>query len=211
MTTVNYMLGRQKYARPQGMLFANNSGRPDQDVIVPDGTEFEDFIILSDDNREPISFSIDRIENRQRTVNGRMRSFHVADKLEISTSWSRLPSRSYASLPNFNNLGESQLDSGTGIRVPGDQGYSTIPKKFFTTDGGAGGAELLDWYNNNKGSFWVYLAYDNYKNFSEDGLNRLNHYSEVVEVFFSDFSYSVEKRGASNHDLWDVSLSLEEV
>jgi hypothetical protein len=33
----------------------------------------------------------------------------------------------------------------------------------------------------------------------------------VLEVFVSDFSYNVVKRGGTNHDLWDISISLEEV
>jgi hypothetical protein len=36
-------------------------------------------------------------------------------------------------------------------------------------------------------------------------------YSEVLEVYFSSFTYNVVKRGATNHDLWDISISLEEV
>jgi hypothetical protein len=30
-------------------------------------------------------------------------------------------------------------------------------------------------------------------------------------IIFSDFSYNVVKRGQTNHDLWDVSIALEEV
>jgi len=207
-----YMSGRQKYGRPQAMLFANNPGIVDNGKIVPEGEEFVDFIILSDDNRDPISFSVDRIENRKRMINGRQRSYHVADKIKISTGWKMLPSRSFGSDPEFTNLGASDLNTSTGIRVPdGNGGYSTVSKEFFTTDNGAGGVELLNWYNNNSGSFWVYLAYDNYNNFSSDSLNKLNQYNEVVEVFFSNFSYTVEKRGASTHDYWNIDIDLEEV
>lgn len=193
MATSSYMSGRQKYGRPQAMLFANNPGTVINGKIVPSGTEFEDFIILSDDTRSPISFSVDRIETRKRMVNGRQRSYHIADKVSISTSWENLCSRAYGSDPEFTALGTS----------------TTSPK--FTTDGGAGGVELLNWYENNPGSFWVYLAYDNHKNFSSDEYNKLNQYNEVVEVMFSDFSYSVVKRGTASHDYWTVDLSLEEV
>jgi hypothetical protein len=243
MNTSIYMSGRQKYARPQGMLFSNNPGIYDDGKIIPDGTEFEDFIILSDDNRGPISFSVERIETRKRMVNGRQRSYHVADKMKVSTSWKMLPSRGYSSDPNFNNFGSSSLDpitgkekqaavdlagaesyserksatnalitpSSSGIRILEDGEYVTRPKQFFTTDGGAGGAEILDWYNNNTGSFWVFLAYDNHNNFSSDEYNKLAQYNEVIEVMFADFSYSVEKRGASNYDFWNIDFSLEEV
>ena len=211
MATSNYMSNRQKYGRPQAMLLANNPGTVVNGKIIPDGQEFQDFIILSDDNRDPISFTIDRIENRERMINGRMRSYHIADKLKISTSWNNLPSRSYASSPDFSDDGLSSVDSASGIRVFSDGEYVTLPKQFFTTDGGAGGVEILNWYNNNVGSFWVYLAYDNYENFSTDKRSRLAQYNQVVEVLFSDFSYTVEKRGSSNHDYWNIGMDLEEV
>lgn len=211
MASINYMSGRQKYGRPQAMLFADNPGTVVDGKIIPDGTEFENFIILSDDNRDPISFKIERLENRERMINGRMRSYHIADKISISTGWKSLPSRSYAQSPDFDNTGSSDLNSSTGIRLLEDGEYVTYPKKFFTTDGGAGGVDLLNWYNNNPGSFWVYLAYDNYQNFSDNKYSRLAQYNQVVEVLFADFSYSVEKRGSATHDYWNVDIDLEEV
>jgi hypothetical protein len=42
-------------------------------------------------------------------------------------------------------------------------------------------------------------------------MSKLGQYNQVVEVFFSDFNYSVVKRGGSNYDFWDVSVTLEEV
>jgi hypothetical protein len=83
----------------------------------------------------------------------------------------------------------------------------------YTVDRGAGGAELLDWYENHQGSFWVYLAYDKYTNFGKDdaAYGHLAQYNQIIEMFISDFSYSVERRGGTNHDLWNVSVTLEEV
>jgi hypothetical protein len=84
----------------------------------------------------------------------------------------------------------------------------------FTVDGGAGGVEILDWYNNHKGPFWVYLAYDKYINFSKDDQNRyikLGQYNQIIEMYISDFNYSVQKRGGSNYDFWNISITLEEV
>lgn len=243
MASINYMSNRQRYGRPQAMLFADNPGTVVDGKIVPDGSEFENFIILSDDNRNPISFQIERIENRERMINGRMRSYHIADKIGISTGWKNLPSRSFAASPDFSNVGETEFDkiqdsdkqrvveeanaqtyeerraaiatlitpNSSGLRILEDGEYVTRPKQFFTTDGGAGGVDLLNWYNNNPGSFWVYLAYDNYKNFNDNPYSRLAQYNQVVEVLFSDFSYSVEKRGAATHDYWNVDIDLEEV
>lgn len=207
MATKDYITGRQKYQRPQGILFADNPGTIQNGFYVPDGIEIGsashagNFLILSDDNRGPIDFSIDRIETRQRTINGRMRSFHVADKLNLSLSWSMLPSRSHSLLPKFS------IETG----IPA-QALSEFQE--YTSDGGAGGNELLDWYENNQGSFWVYLAYDKYTNFDSDSSSgeykHLGQYNQVIEMFISNFDYSVQKRGGTNFDMWDISMSLEE-
>jgi hypothetical protein len=207
MAGSSYIAGRRKYQRPQAMLWADNPGTLTNGIYVPLGAEIgadtgsvipeNKFIILSDDNRSPIDFSITRLENRERMINGRMRSYHIADKLSVSTSWSMLPSRSFIGDPNFNeNTGKSPLSS----------------LESYTSDGGAGGAELLDWYQNNTGSFWVYLAYDKYTNFPESGkYDHLQQYNQIVEMFISSFTYSVVKRGGSNFDFWDISVTLEEV
>ena len=212
MATKDYLLGRQgSRGRPQGMLFADNPGTLIDGFYVPDGLEIgtdteqlspdilNQFIILSDDNRASINMNIERIEQRERTINGRMRSYHIADKLSIETSWSMLPSRAYSSVADF-------------LEADGVSPYKSTSAEF-TTDGGAGGVELLDWYNNHQGSFWVYLAYDNYKNFGDSSaaFNNMNKYNEIVEVFFSNFKYSVERRGTTTFDFWNISLSLEEV
>jgi hypothetical protein len=113
------------------MLWANNPGSlqvleggtpNEQRFYVPNGYEsrtdtstisdtelLNSFIILSDDGRSPIDFNTERIEKRERMINGRMRSYHTADKLSIATSWNMLPSRAYSSLANF--------DSDTGKYV----------------------------------------------------------------------------------------------
>jgi hypothetical protein len=189
MTNEAYLLTRQKYGRPQGLLFANNPGEidPTTGKYVPTGTEGIDYVILSDDNRGDINIGRTRLETRKRMINGRMRSYHVADKATIGTSWNMLPSRSYAD----------------GTVTVGDYSY--------TSDGGAGGVEILDWYEQNTGSFWVYLAYDKYNNFTGvNKMSKMNQYNEVIEVFFSDFSYNVIKRGAALHDYWNITFSLEE-
>lgn len=227
ITNKTYLLGRFKYQRPQAILFANNPGSIVDGYYVPNGievnaktpanaipTDLNQFMILSDDNRGEISFQNERIGKQERTINGRMRSYFIADKLSISLSWTNLPSRSFARKPNFAaEAGVTAEFEGETVSVPqGKSVYSGNNLFEYTTDGGAGGAELLDWYNKNTGSFWVYLAYDNYPNFGneEESYNNLNRYNEIVEVFFSDFSYSVVKRGGTNFDLWNISMKLEE-
>jgi hypothetical protein len=72
---------------------------------------------------------------------------------------------------------------------------------------------MLKWYQDHKGPFWVFLAYDKFINFGiedEDYL-KLNQYNQIVQMFISSFDYSVVKRGGLNHDLWNISVTLEEV
>lgn len=203
MASSAYMSGRKKYLRPQALLFSKNPGSVVNGQYVPDNNEFgnstnlnQEFLVLSDHNRAPIEFGTQRIENRQRMVNGRVRSYFIADKRVLSVSWENLPSRAFGSDPNFNSS-TGKPDSAT------DQ---------YTIDGGAGGAELMDWYENNNGTFYVFLAYDKYTEFGKNdaAYNRLLEYNEVLEMYITDFTYSVNKRGARNHDLWNVSISLEE-
>ena len=158
MATNTYMSGRKKYSRPQAMLFSDNPGTKVNGFYIPDGNEIGaytgsegnsgEFLILSDDNRSEIDFKPVRIEKRERMINGRMRSYHIADKLQISVSWDMLPSRSYDTLADFDVNGKADMVKTISRPSPLE----------FTTDGGAGGVELLDWYDNHKGSFWVYLA-----------------------------------------------------
>ena len=212
MATAAYLSGRKRYSRPQGVLWSDNAGTLSGGVYVPNGYEvgadvpggtdpslIDQFLILSDHNRGEISFTPQRIEQRQRTINGRMRSYHIADKMTISFSWNLLPSRSF-----FQN---AEFDPTTGISP-----YQNNLQEF-TADGGAGGVEILDWYNAHPGPFWMYLAYDKYSNFGDDNaaFGHLAQYNEIIQVYFADFNYSVVKRGGSNFDLWNISVTLEEV
>jgi len=210
MATSAYLDGRTRYKRPQAILWSENPGTLVNGLYVPNGYEIQgnfdantdqtlidQFLILSDHNRSELSFAGKRIEQRQRTINGRMRSYHIADKLTMSVSWNMLPSRSYYQNANFDENGESPYKNETGE---------------FTADGGAGGVELLNWYETHTGPFWMFLAYDKYSNFGKENADfaHLAQYNQVVEVYIADFSYSVVKRGGDNHDLWNISVSLEE-
>lgn len=201
MTTAAYLTGRKRYGLPQAMLWSENPGTLVDGYYYPDGTEIgsnltgipEDerntFLILSDHNRSDISFSNERIQQRQRMINGTMRSYTIADKLNISTSWNMLPSKAYSDNPSF--------DQETGLTE-----FNRTEDEF-TVDGGAGGLEIVNWYDTHQGPFWVYLAYDRYD------LN--TKYNQIIKMYFKDFSYSVVKRGRTTHDFWNISLTLEEV
>lgn len=230
MTTYAYMSNRQKWNRPQAMLWSDSPGTlvltdpNDQNsptAYVPQGIETyanfigltpeqtaDQFIILSDHNRGEINVSTQRIEKKQRMINGTMRSFHIADKLNISTSWTNLPSRQASIRANFDPT------TATMPVSPDIVGY--------TADMGAGGAEMLRWYEDHKGPFWVFLSYDKYTNF---GLATASHYhldrySQIVQMYISSFDYNVVKRSGPTvvgqnayfgYDMWNVNVTLEEV
>lgn len=209
MATSNYMVGRKKYTRPQAVAWSNNPGTLSGGIYIPTGQEIgaastlteggiDEFLVLSDHNRSQLTFNTTRIEQRQRMINGNMRSYHIADKLNISFEWQNLPSRAYSSRADFDATGVSDMKGSTGE---------------YTVDGGAGGVELLDWYESHQGPFWMFLAYDKYNNFgkSDADMNHLVEYNQIINVYFSSFKYDVVKRGRNNFDLWNVSVSLEEV
>jgi hypothetical protein len=213
MASPIYFLGRKRYQRMPGIVWSENPGVSIDGFYVPSGQEvganssltnggINKFLILSDHNRNEISFNNERIEKRERTINGRMRSYHIADKLSMTISWNNLPSRAYSELANF---------TSDGVSPNKNTNYE------YTADGGAGGVEILNWYENHQGPFWMFLAYDKYTNYKENGeinsqsFGHLIEYNQVIQVYFSNFNYSVVKRGGANHDLWNISVTLEEV
>jgi hypothetical protein len=192
------MQGRASYlkggTRPQAMLWSDNPGTLEDGYYVPQGDEGTDFIIVSDHNRSEINFSNERIETRQRMVNGGMRSYWIADKLKISSSWNRLPSRPFDEKMLF-------LENGQ----PAYSGYQS-----YTVDGAAGGVDMLSWYETHPGSFYLFLSYDKYRVNGIENYNRLQTYSQVIKVYFSAFDYNVEKRSGGGFDFWTVNVSMEE-
>ena len=84
MANAAYLDGRRKYGAPQAVLWSKNSGTEVDGFFYPDGFERganygtapeaqrETFLILSDHNRSELSFASERIQNRQRMINGNM-------------------------------------------------------------------------------------------------------------------------------------------
>lgn len=196
MATSTYMQNRWAYTRPQAIAWSNNSGILSGGLVVPDGTEGTDFIILSDHNRGEIAVGSQRIENRKRMINAHMRSYHIADKLTVSWDWDMLPSRSFSGNPNFNTNG----NPASGLTE-------------YTVDGGAGGVDVVKWYEDHPGSFYMFMSYDRHDKFAGqvDEYDHLHQYNDVVEVYFTSFSFNVVKRGGSNFDFWNISVAVEEV
>lgn len=227
-----YMNNRKVWQRPQAMIWASDAPTLTEDGrLIPVGYEVlsftetppeQNFLILSDHNRQPIDISNERIEQRQRMANGTMRSFFIADKTRISTSWNMLPSRSFNVNPEFgqtiatpNIVGAIDIDPGEGedIKTVTPYGSAYYVDQQYTADGGAGGAEMLKWYETHKGPFWVMLSYDKYTNFGteNDAWEKLSQYSDAIQMYIADFNYSVVKRGGNNFDMWNISVTLEEV
>lgn len=214
MATNSYMAGRKAYlsgaTRPQAILFSDNAGTLQSGKYVPNGNEWEDFIILTDGNRSEISLTTQRIETRQRMINGNMRSYWIADKLNLSTSWNRVPSRAYSESVDFN--------PSDGQIINNPETYS-----MYTVDGGAGGVDMLNWYESHPGPFYVFLAYDKFRIGGVENYNRLDGYNQVLKMYISSFEYGIEKRGGTNignmwsdnkttgFDFWNINISLEEV
>jgi hypothetical protein len=224
----SYMTGRKAYSRPQAMLWADMPPTiTENGQLIPVGYEVgsdptgisaeafeQSFLILSDHNRSQIDITNERIEQRQRMANGTMRSFFIADKLTVNMSWTMLPSRGFAVVPNFEqDFGTPAIITEANKNSPFPNTYFAHKSEKYTADGGAGGGEMLDWYENHTGPFWVLLSYDKYSNFGSDNSARqkLEEYSQVIQMYISNFDYSVVKRGGSNFDMWDVSVTLEEV
>lgn len=211
-----YIANRKKFSRPQAMLWSANPGTLNNGLYSPDGYEVgtnplqmtlqdpnlvDQFIVLSDHGRAPLDFKPTRLDKRERMINGRMRSYHIADKLTLTTSWNNIPSRSFSEFPDFNPAtGKSALALAQGTASE------------YTVDGGAGGVDILDWYERHQGSFWVYLAYDRFDNFAGESnqYSRTNQYNQIIEMYISDISYNVNTRSQGLGDLWNISVTLEE-
>ena len=146
------------------------------------GVADSEYLYLTDDSRSELQISLDRIEYKKRMINGRMRSYHVADKKTFSVSWQDLPSVR-------NELSEVRFNP-TAI-----------------ANGWASSQEMLTWHKNHTDSFYLTLVYDTPTASSDIPLT----YSlETYNVFFEDFSYVIKKRGPM-HDLWNISMTLVEV
>lgn len=117
--------------------------------------------ILSDHGRGEVTLDYERIENRVRMANGRMRSKYIADKRTFTLDWELLPSRSvvngvnvvsdgYASATDLKNFYEAvqgsftvtmYADSGNGQALDQDGVYGTFDvfiDSFSTTIGKRG-------------------------------------------------------------------------
>jgi hypothetical protein len=213
-------LGRANF-----LTLANNKGRyylydndsPTPRKWLPDGQEGTDYIFISDHNRSSAPFSTNRIGVQKRMINGKMRGYHVADKLTMVLSWTDLPSRAYS-----DKAGYSAFVNNPHV-------------KQYTADGGAGGLEMLEWYQSHVGSMWAFFSFDAIPNIGVPDHVSNQGYARIYEMVIQNFDYEIKSRsrgwneyhntyspGNNNqltgrteyrygYDLWDVSMTLEEV
>lgn len=181
----------KRWYRPSIMAFSANIPTLNTTTGALEGT----FKYLTDDNRSSLEVNFDRIEYKQRMINGRMRSYHVADKKNYSVSWDQVPSRSI----NPNN---TAIDFITEKYY---QGTTLVNDAYMAAD------EMLEWYEDHTGEFYLILSYDKQHAFGSQNAdyNKITAACEITPVFFDSFSYSVNKRGP-DYDLWSVSMTLVE-
>jgi len=184
------------FSRPQALVFSDRKfsySESNQQYLAPtDLDESKDeAIVLPDHSRAPISLGRNRIESRNRMINGRSRSYWTADKLTLSTSWENLPSR----------LASGGMDWIDGMQIP----VGTM----YLADNAAPAILISQWYENHPEPFYVYMSYDDAYRGSVLPATPLNRYVREVKMYFTSFSMTLNKRGA--YDFWNVDMALEEV
>lgn len=123
---------QKKYLRPSMIIFSETEPIPGTGGNAGKWDLGTTYLYLTDDGRDAVSVSPNRIEYKQRMLNGRMRSYYVTDKNTFSTSWNDLPSRAIVA------------PSGANI----------------TSDSFGAGQDIKDWYETHTGDFWMLLVYD---------------------------------------------------
>lgn len=139
---------------------------------------------VSDHNRSPLNEDIERIENKQRMVDGTLRRYSVTKKRTWSCNWDLLPS----------------------VNVEGGLN---------TADGGLAGTEMETIARDVNTPFRLILRKGsargvNLPNVSDAALPYSDANFYIANVMIADFSKEVIKRGVKA-DLWNISLTLEEV
>jgi hypothetical protein len=139
---------------------------------------------LSDHNRSPLSEDPERIETKKRMADGTLRRYSIVKKRTFSCSWDLLPSS------------------------------NAIAGSLKTVDGGMAGEDLERIYNTINNPMRMVIRRGSAINLpmpnptdAQLPFSDANFY--VANVMISEFSKEVVKRGKV--DLWNVSLTLEEV
>ena len=126
---------------------------------------------LSEHNRAAINLDLNRIEKTQRMSNGSLRKIWIADKKEISTSWSALPTYSTLTV---------------------DGGYGAADIKAFFLDKGKGTFKIKISYNAVSARDEIVLASFTSCTFSISKRNIRSTTASVPQEFW-DVSLSLEE------------------
>lgn len=139
---------------------------------------------VTDHGRDPLSMSTQRIGSDQRMANGTLRRHTIAKKRTWSVSWNNLPST------------------------------NTVVGGFSTADGGMSGEQIETFYKTTDGKFRMVLRRGSalgkaVPNPLDTALPYEDQDFYICNVMITDFSKEVLKRG--NVDIWNMSVTLEEV
>jgi hypothetical protein len=158
---------------------------------------------LTEHKRSGASVSTEIIGNNKRTVNGTMRAYVVSTKRKFSFQWELVPA-------DYAHTIDGQLVATSNVIY------------------GMGGNDMLNFYETyyNKAIYMYILNRTTTKtgggaaltqaNINTD-LSNANTAGERYKVLINDFTYDVKKRnvkmgaGLTATDLWNVSMSFEEV
>ena len=136
---------------------------------------------LTEHNRQPMSFQSSRIEKNQRMANGTLRKMFVADKANLSVSWSIVPS--------FSNM---TVDGGYGA-MDIKSFYEGIGKGSFKVKIVYGKNQTSPYADRTEGSAGYLTMVFSSANFEVVKRNVKNTTSDPAQEF------------------WNVSIALEEV
>lgn len=139
---------------------------------------------VTDHGRQALSQSTERQGADRRMADGTLRRQHVGIKRTWSVSWENLPST------------------------------NSILNSFKTADGGMAGEEIEGFYFDTPGKFRMVLRRGSaidlaIPNVTEAQLPYEDDNFYIVNAMLTDFSKETRKRGRV--DLWNISLSIQEV
>lgn len=143
-----------------------------------------DGIKVTDHGRQPLSESTERIGTDKRMANGTLRRQYVGVRRKWQVTWENLPST------------------------------NSVPNGLKTADGGMAGEDIENFFYSNPGKVRLILrrgsAIDTVApNPAESALPYEDDNFYIVNVMLGDFTKEVHGRGIV--DLWNVSLTMEEV
>lgn len=139
---------------------------------------------ITDHGRTSFNQRTEMIGTDKRMHDGTLRRHHVGVKRSWDVSWENIPST------------------------------NSVVGGFKTADGGWSGEQIETFYRGNQGKFRMVLrrgsaSGKSVPNPSESALPYEDNDFYIVNVMFTDFSKEVKKRGKV--DIWNISLTLEEV